>query len=123
MASSILSVENQVLGNLTLPAVPVGEQPVLVIVEFLARFAGELEVWTLDDSIDGARFLTETAVDTFVHVDVVAGGASRAVLLPRSSFDYDALRGTDRLAEFARNATALLRWDSVSEHVRRESAG
>src|SRR5262249_9705485 len=106
IASPILGVERDGGGNLALPAVAVAEQPVLVVEELLARFDGELEVRALDDGVHGLGLLTQSAVDALHHVDVVAGGAARAVVAPRTSLDGDRLGGTDRLAQLAGN-TAL----------------
>ena len=58
---------------------------------------------TLNDSVHGTRFLTESAVDALGHVNVVAGRAAGAVsaLL---SLDGDGLRRADGLAQLAGNA-------------------
>src|SRR5258708_4880240 len=95
---AIRRIQLERLGDLALPAVAVGQELLLVIVELFARFGGELEVRSFDDGIDRAGFLAEAAVDAFVHVDVVARGAARSVCLPRACFDDDALRRADRLA-------------------------
>src|SRR5262249_52963485 len=61
----------------------------------------------LDDGVDRARLLAETAVDALHHVDVVACGAARAVVPARSRLDGDGLRRADRLAELAGDAAFL----------------
>src|SRR5437667_2139464 len=105
--SPILRIELDLLGDLALPAVAVGEQALLVVVELLARLGGELEVGPLDNSVDRAGFLAQPAIDAFDHVDVVAGGAARAVVAARAGLDGDRLRRADRLAQLAGDAALL----------------
>src|SRR6476469_1138814 len=50
--SPIRRVERDVGGYLALPAVAVGEQALLVVIELLARLGGEFEVRPLHDGID-----------------------------------------------------------------------
>src|ERR1700756_630089 len=107
MPSPILRVELDVLGELALPAVAVGEQALFVVVELLARLGGELEVGALDDGIDRAGLLAQAAVDALHHVDVVAGGAARAVVAARTGLDGDGLGRADRLAQLAGDAALL----------------
>ena len=106
-ASAIRRVERDVLRDLALPAVAVREQALLVVVEFLARLGREFEVRSLDDGIDRAGFLAQPAIDALHHVDVVAGGAARAVVAARAGFDGDRLRRADRLAQLAGDAALL----------------
>src|SRR5689334_24800946 len=106
MPSPILRVELDVLGELTLPTVAVGEQSLLVVIQLLARLGRELEVGALDDGIDRAGLLAEATVDALGHVDVVARGAPAAVVA-RLGLDGDGLGGTDRLAELAGDAALL----------------
>src|SRR5262249_27651592 len=96
--SPIRCVEGQVLGDLALPAVAIRKQPLLVVIELLARLGGELEVRPLDDGVDRAGFLAKAAIDAFHHVNVVSRGAARAVVAARACFDGDRLR---RAASFA----------------------
>src|SRR5690242_2972178 len=91
-------VEFDGFGDLALPAVAVGEQALLVVVELLARLGGELEVRPLDDGIDRAGLLAQAAVDAFDHVDVVTRGAPRPIVAARSRLDGDGLRRANRLA-------------------------
>src|SRR6516162_3628443 len=98
-ASPVRRVELDRLCDLTLPAVAIGEQSRLVIVEFLARLGRELEVRALDDGVDRAGLLAQAAVDALHHVDVVAHGAAGAVVAARTGLDGDGLRRTDRLAQ------------------------
>src|SRR5690606_34423709 len=60
----------------------------------------------LDDRIDRARLLAESAVDALEEVDVVADRAARAVRT-YPGLDRDRLCGTDRLAQLARDAALL----------------
>src|SRR5712691_3844292 len=107
MPSPVLGVEFDRLGDLALPAVAVGQQPLLVVVELLARLGGELEVGALDDGVNRAGLLAQPAVDALHHVDVVAGGAAGAVVAARARLDGDRLRRADRLAQLAGDATLL----------------
>ena len=86
---------------------PFSRRRVLVVVKFLAGLDGKFRVRPFDDGIDRASFLAEAAVDAFDHVDVVAGGAARAVVAARTSLDRDRLSRADRFAELAGD-TALL---------------
>src|SRR5262249_11465877 len=99
--SPIRRVERDVLGDLALPAVAVGKQTLLVVVEFLACRGSEFEIRSLDDRIDRAGLLTQAAIDALHHVDVVARGAARPVVSPRASLDGDRLCRADRLAQLA----------------------
>src|SRR5262249_48494898 len=93
--------------DLALPAIAVGQQAILVVVELLARFGRELEVRPFDDGVDGAGLLAEPAIDAFHHVDVVARRPPRAVVASRSRLDGDRLRRTNRLAQLAGDAALL----------------
>src|SRR5215470_8708556 len=106
-ASPVRRVERQVLGDRALPAVAVREQALLVVVELLARLGRKLEIRPLDDGIDRTGLLAQPAIDAFHHVDVVAGGATRAVVATRARLDGDRLGGADRLAQLAGNAALL----------------
>src|ERR671913_252177 len=66
-------------GQDRLPAIAVIEQLLLVVVQLLALFDRELQVWAFDGGVDRAGFLAEAAVDALGHVDVVARGAPAAV--------------------------------------------
>ena len=105
--SAVGRVEREVLRDLTLPAVAVIQQLVLVVVELLARLRRELEVRAFDDGIDGAGLLAQPAVDAFDHVDVVARRAPGAVVAARTGFDGNRLRRADRLAQLAGDAALL----------------
>src|SRR6266478_8193678 len=105
--SPVWRIESEVLGDLPLPAVAVGKQPLLVEVEFLARLGGKLEIGAFDDGVDWTGLLAKPAVDAFDHIDIVARGATRTVVAARSRLDSDGLRRTDRLAQFAGDAALL----------------
>ena len=60
-------------------------------------------VRTLDNGIDGARLLAESAVDALGHVDVVARRAARAIRA-HLRLNRDGLRGAHRFAQLARDA-------------------
>src|SRR3546814_14429289 len=66
--------------------------------------SSDLEIRALDDRIHRAGFLAETTIDALRHVDVVARCAAAAVC-PRFSLDRNRLGRTNRLTQFARNAT------------------
>ena len=51
---------------------------------------------TLNDSVHGTRFLTESAVDALGHVDIIAGSSARSVGT-FLSFDGDGLSRADLL--------------------------
>src|SRR5262245_12237179 len=105
--SPVRRVELDRFRDLALPAVPIGEQFRLVIVEFLARLGREFEVRPLDDGVDRAGLLAQAAIDAFHHVDVVAHGAAGAVIATGTCLDGDGLRRADRLAQLAGNAAFL----------------
>src|SRR3984893_7539413 len=103
----IRRIKRDVLRNFALPAIAVGEQPLLVEQKLFARLGRELKVRSFDDDVHGAGFLAKAAVDALDHIDVVTGGAPRAVVTARPSFDGDGLRRTYRLAQLAGDATLL----------------
>src|SRR3954451_17584080 len=80
---SVGSIEGEHLRNLALPAVAIGEERLLVVVELLACLRREFEVRSLDDRIHRTRFLAQAAIDALVHVDVVARGPPRAGIVAR----------------------------------------
>src|SRR5215467_11496207 len=107
ISSPVRRVERDVLGDLALPAIAVREQALLVVVELLAGLGRELEIRALHDGVDRAGLLAQPAIDAFHHVDVVAGGAARAVVAARARLDGDGLRRADRLAQLAGDAALL----------------
>src|SRR5260370_2609419 len=107
ISSPVRRVERDVLGDLAFPAIAVGEQTLLVVVEFLAGLGGELEIRTFHDGIDRARLLAQAAIDAFHHVDVVAGGSPGAVVAARSGLDGDGQGRANGLAQFAGDAALL----------------
>lgn len=66
--------------NFALPLVPVIQQFFFIVKQLFMSFGGELEIRTLDDGIDGTRFLAKPAVDAFCHIDVVSRRPARTVL-------------------------------------------
>lgn len=90
-------------GQLRLPFIPIRQQLLLVIQQLLPCLGGILGIGAFDDGIHGATFLAEAAVDAFGHVDVVAGGATRAVLA-LFGLNGDGAGGADSFAELAGNA-------------------
>src|SRR5437868_4275699 len=104
LTSPVGRVEFDRFRNLALPAVAIGEQFRLVIIELLAGLGGEFEIRPLDDGIDRTGLLAQSAIDAFHHVDVVAHGAAGAIVAARPSLDGDRLRRTDRLAQLAGDA-------------------
>src|SRR3984885_7534317 len=107
LTSPVRRVEFDRFRKFALPAVAIGEQFRLVIIEFLARLGREFEIRSLDDGIDRAGLLAQTAIDAFHHVDVVAYGAAGAVVAARAGLDGDRLRRADRLAQLAGDAALL----------------
>src|SRR4029077_5251213 len=105
LALPVRCVECEVLRDLALPAIAVRKQALLVVVEFLTSLGRKFEVGSLDDGIDRARLLAQTAINAFPHVDVVARRAARAIIAARSGLDGDRLRRADRFAQLAGNAT------------------
>lgn len=53
------------------PFVTVVEELLLVVEQLFVRLRGKLEIRPFNDSIDWTGFLTEPAVDTFRHIDIV----------------------------------------------------
>src|SRR6185312_366096 len=93
---SIRRVQLQVAGDLPLPAVAVRQKPFLAVVKFFARLGREFEIRTFDDGVHRAGFLAQPAINALHHVDVVAGGAARAIFA-RLRLDGDSLGGADSL--------------------------
>lgn len=64
---------------------------------------------TLNNSVNGAALLAETAVDALCHIDIIARGPPAAIhtLL---GFDCDGLRWANGFAELACNAALLACW-------------
>src|SRR5690349_2339295 len=93
-------------GDLRLVLVAEREEHRLRVEEVAARFAVVLDEARLHDGIDRAALLAHAAEDAFHEVDVVAGGAPRAVVA-LLALDRDRERGANRLAELARDAALL----------------
>src|SRR6516165_6383326 len=101
--SPIRGFECQILCNLGLPPVAIGQQPLLVVEELFVGLRRELEVRPFDDRINRASLLAIAAVNAFRHVDVVARRTTAAVLA-RLGLDRDRERRANRLAQLARDA-------------------
>src|SRR5215469_8694077 len=103
---TIRRVQLQIAGDLPLPAVAIRQKPFLAVVKFFARLGREFEIRPLDDGVHRAGLLAQTAIDALHHVDVIAGGAARAVFA-RLRLDGDGLGGTDGFTELAGDAAFL----------------
>lgn len=75
----------------------------------LLTLGGIFGVRALNDGVDGARLLTETAVDALGHVNVVSRCPSGAVLA-LLGFNGDGLCWANGLAQLAGNASLLSGW-------------
>lgn len=93
-------------GYLSLPSVSVVKQLLFVVQQLLMGLCGELKVWTLNNSINGAGFLTETTVDALGHIDVIACGPPAAIG-SSLSFNSDSLSRADGLTKLTSNAAFL----------------
>lgn len=80
--------------QLWLPLITIRQQLLLVVQQLLSRLSRVLGVWRLDNGIDWAGLLAETAVDALGHVNVVAGGAAGSVFA-LFGFDGDGLCWAD----------------------------
>lgn len=109
--------------NLRLPLVSICQQLLLVVQKLLSCFSGILGIWsykrlvsgllrrserehTLNNGIDRATLLAETAVNALGHVDVVSRSPP-ATIHTLFSLDCDSLSWANGLAELAGNATLL----------------
>lgn len=61
-------------------------------------------VWRLDNGVNRAGLLAETAVDALCHIDIVASGSS-ASILTLLGLDGNGLGGADGLAQLASNTS------------------
>src|SRR5881394_341050 len=104
--SSITRVFCAVGCNLRLVPVAHGEQHLLRVNEIAAFFAVIFEDSRLDDRVDRAALLAETAEDAFGEVDVVAGRPPRTVLA-FLGLDRDRERRTYGFAQLAGDAALL----------------
>jgi hypothetical protein len=97
---------HQILGNLSLPLVSVREKLFLVVKQFFMCLTCELEIRAFHNGIDGASLLTESAIDTLGHVNVVAS-SSAGTILTFLHFDRNGLGGAGGFTELASNASFL----------------
>ena len=88
------------------PFVSICNQLGLIVKKFLVEESRVFEVRALDNRVDWARLLTETTKNALGHVNVVLGGAARAI---RSMLrlNLNCKSRTGSLAQFASD-TALL---------------
>src|SRR5258706_15084380 len=102
----IAGVGRPVAGNLLLVAIAHRHQHRLGVVQVTALLPVVLEHARLDDGVDRAGLLAEAAEDALHQVDVVARGAASSILsLFRLNMNSE--RGTNRLAQLARDAALL----------------
>src|SRR5512139_1120372 len=104
--SAVGGVGRAILRDLVLVPVADGEQHFLGEIEVAALLAVVLENARLDDRIDRAGLLAETAEDALGEVDVVACGAARAVAA-LGRLDGDRERRAHRFAQLAADASLL----------------
>mmetsp|Transcript_5996 Transcript_5996/g.12035 ORF Transcript_5996/g.12035 Transcript_5996/m.12035 type:complete len:206 (+) Transcript_5996:69-686(+) len=95
---------HQVLGNLAFPLVAIAQKLFLIVQELLVRLSCVFIVGTLDNGIDGASFLAETAIDALGHVNIVPSGSTGSVFAFRN-LNGNGLRRASRFAQLAGNAT------------------
>jgi hypothetical protein len=106
--------------ELGLPLVSVGKKFLLVVQKLLSGLGSVLGVGRLNDGVDGARLLAETAVNALGHVDIVLGGSAGSIssLL---SLNGDGLGGANSLAELASNTSLFARGVSSESVLTTES--
>ena len=80
MFSSVLGIAGAIGGDLRLVAVADGQQHFLGVDQVAALLAVVLENPRLDDRVDRAGLLAESAEDAFGQVDIVARRAPRTVV-------------------------------------------
>src|SRR5207244_9208593 len=107
ITSPVRRIEGDGLRNLALPAVAIGEEFRLVIIEFLARLGREFEVRSLDDGIDRTGLLAQPAINAFHHVDVVTHGAAGALVSARAGPSGGCVRPARRPAQLSTRSSAL----------------
>jgi hypothetical protein len=96
----------QVACQLNLPLVTVGQQLLLVVQKLLVCLCGVLVVRSLDNSINRAGLLAETAVNALGHVNIVTGRATGSILTGLS-LNGNGLGGADGLTKLTGNAALL----------------
>lgn len=72
-------IRGQVLRHSKFPFIAVGQQFLLVVEEFFTSLGGKLKIRSLHDCIHRASLLTESAIDTFCHINVISCCSSAAV--------------------------------------------
>jgi hypothetical protein len=120
--SSVRRIRPRHRRQLRLPLIPITQQLLLVIQQLLSRLGRILGIRALHNGVHGAGFLAEAAVDALGHIDVVAGGAARAVLA-LLGLDGDGLGGADGLAQLAGDAALLARGVAAQGVLAAEAGG
>ena len=108
IALSIRRIRPRHRCQLRLPLIPIRQQLFLIIQQLLPRLGRILGIRTLHNRIHRTTLLAEAAVNALRHVNIVAGGASAAVLA-LLGFDRDGLGRADGFAEFAGDAAFFAR--------------
>ena len=91
-----------------LPFVTVFDQLLLIVEQLFVEERRVLVVGALDDGINRAGLLAETAEDALGHVDIVFGGATRAIRTWLRLNDDSECRASS-LAQLASDATLFAR--------------
>jgi len=89
--------------DLSLCTIAVGQELLLVVKQLFPSFCRELRVVGLDNGVDRASLLAETAVNALGHVDIIFCRPPRSIFTSLR-LNGDGLSGADGFAEFARNA-------------------
>lgn len=108
--------------KLGLPLVTVLDQLLLVVEKLLVKECRVFKVRAFDNSIDGASFLAESTEYALGHVDVVLGGAARAIR-PRLRLNRDGESWARGLAQFASNASLFTCGVSAQSMLASEHGG
>lgn len=101
---TIEELAHQVLGDLLLPLVSVGQELFLIVEQLLVCFSGKLKIGALHNGINGTRFLAKSTVDALGHVNIVTSCSASSVFTS-FRFNSNGLGWTDRFTELAGNAT------------------
>jgi len=108
--------------ELGLPLVTVLDQLLLVVKKLLVKECRVFKVRAFNNSIDWASLLAEPTKDALCHVDVVLGGAARAIR-PRLRLNRDGERGAGSLAQLASDASLFSGWVAAQGVLTSEHGG
>lgn len=100
---TVQKLAHEVLGNLLLPLVSIGQKLFLVVQQFFVCLCGKLVVGSLHNRIYRTGLLAKSAIDALGHVNVVPGGSAGTVLAGLG-LDGNGLGGANGLAQLAGNA-------------------